>query len=84
MNKSTKLSPDRVMIHTPTLTTRGGEIIQISYGIIQLRETQYQGNTIKLNLAGCPTNHHQHTSLHSSNIKLPHHHSEQNLMKIEC
>jgi hypothetical protein len=36
-------------------------------------ETQPQGRTIKLNLAESPTNHHQHTGLHCSNIKLPHH-----------
>jgi hypothetical protein len=80
-----QLSPDRVMIHTLTLTTRGEEIIQISHGRIQPRETQHQGSTMKLNLEGSPTNHHQHTGLHSSNIKLPHHRSGQILiLKIKC
>jgi hypothetical protein len=84
MNRSLQLSPDRVMIHTPTLTTRGGEIIQISHGRIQLQETQHQGSTIKLNLASSPINRLQHTGPHNRNTRLPHR-SEQNLLlKIEC
>jgi hypothetical protein len=51
----------------------GEGIIPISHGRIQLWKTQPQGSTIKLNLVGNPTNHCQHTGLHSSNTKLPHH-----------
>jgi hypothetical protein len=40
------LSLDWVMIHTPTLTTRGGEIIPISSGRVQMQKTQPQGRTI--------------------------------------
>jgi hypothetical protein len=75
---------NRVMIRTPTLTTRGGEIIPISHGRIQLQETQPHGNTIKLNLASSPINHLQHIALHSSNTRLPHRLGQNLNLKIEC
>jgi hypothetical protein len=46
---------DRVMIHTPTLTTRDGEIIQISPGKVRMQKTQPQGHTIKLSPTDNPT-----------------------------
>jgi hypothetical protein len=69
-----QLSLDWVMIHTPTLTTRGGEIIPISPGKVLMQKTQPQGSTIKVNLASSPINRLQHTGLHSSNTRLPHSH----------
>jgi hypothetical protein len=77
-------SPDQVMICIPTLTTQGGEIIPISHGRIQRWETQPLGSTLKLNLAGYPINHLQHTDLHNSSTKLPHCPGQNLILKIEC
>jgi hypothetical protein len=68
--KSMQPSPDWVMICTPTLTTRGGEIIQISPGRVQIQKTQHKGHTIKLNPTGSLTTLLPHTGLHKSNTKL--------------
>ena len=64
-------SLDRVMIRTPTLTTWGGEIIQISPGRVQIQKTQHKGHTIKLSPTGSPTTLLPCTGLHKSNTMLP-------------
>jgi uncharacterized coiled-coil protein SlyX len=66
-----QLSPDRVMIRTPTPTTRDGEIIQISLGRVQMQKTQPQGHTIQLSPIGNPITLHLHNGLHKSNTILP-------------
>jgi len=72
MSRSMQHSYVRVMIHTPILITRGGEIIQTSHGRLKLQITQVQGCTNKLNLAGHPTNLLPHTCLYNNSLR-PYH-----------
>jgi hypothetical protein len=79
-----QLSPDRVMIHTPTLTTRGEEIIQISHGRVRMQRTQPQGHTIKLSPIDSPTTRLPYTDLHISNIKLHRLLGQTQILKTGC